>query len=201
MSFNEAKFYDAVRLTLLGPKLDDGEVAGCKAILVAMSGAPLAHCAYALATAYHETAHTMCPICEFGGARYLTRMYDVTGARPRLAQDMGNTAPGDGVRYCGRGFVQLTWKSNYAKAAAVLGEDMVGHPELAMRIDVAAGVMRDGMQNGWFTGKALRHCLPDARGTLAQYQTARRIINGTDKALLIARYAMQFQDALVGADW
>ena len=41
--------------------------------------------AYALATAYHETASTMQPIRENGTESYFTRMYDVTGARPKLA--------------------------------------------------------------------------------------------------------------------
>lgn len=198
MTFDKPAFYKSVRATLLGPTLDDGEVAGCEAILTAMAGTPLSWCAYALATAYHETAHTMQPISEFGGPKYLTRMYDVFGVRPNLAHDMGNTTPGDGARYCGRGFVQLTWKSNYAKAGALLGEDLVASPEKAMRMDIAARVLRGGMENGWFTGKAFRHYLPDARGTLGQYNNARRIINGTDRGALIAGYAMQFEAALGG---
>jgi putative chitinase len=59
---SEAKFYDAVRRGLLGPTLSPDEVSGCAAILSAMAAAPLAWTAYALATAYHETAHTMQPI-------------------------------------------------------------------------------------------------------------------------------------------
>lgn len=198
---DRAAFFTDLRKGILGPKLDQGEVDGCDAILTAMVGTPLSWCAYALATAYHETAHTMQPISEFGGPKYLTRMYDITGARPRLAHDMGNTTPGDGVKYSGRGFVQLTWKSNYAKASAVTGEDLIAHPEKAMRIDLAAKIMRNGMEHGWFTGKALRHYLPDAKGTLAQYTDARQIINGTDKAGLIASYALQFEAALSKGGW
>lgn len=194
-------FFTAVRKGILGPTLEQGEVDGCDAILAAMAGTPISWCAYALATAYHETAHTMQPISEYGGAKYFTRMYDITGARPRLAHDMGNTTPGDGPRYCGRGFVQLTWKSNYAKASQVVGEDLIAHPEKAMRIDIAAKIMRGGMENGWFTGKALRHYLPSPRGTIEQYISARRIINGNDKAQLIAGYAMQFEAALILGDW
>lgn len=198
---DKAAFFAAVRKGILGPTLEQGEVDGCEAILAAMAGTPASWCAYALSTAYHETAHTMQPISEYGGAKYFTRMYDITGARPRLAHDMGNTTPGDGPRYCGRGFVQLTWKSNYAKASQVVGEDMVAHPEKAMRMDIAAKIMRGGMENGWFTGKALRHYLPDERGTLAQYTAARRIINGTDRAALIAGYALQFEAALIVGGW
>ncbi len=198
---NREAFFKAVREGILGPTLDNDEVQGCEVILDAMAGLPLSWCAYALATAYHETAHEMQPIAERGGPKYFTRMYDITGARPKMASDMGNTAPGDGPRYCGRGFVQLTWKSNYAKASQVTGEDLIAHPEKAMRIDLAAKIMRSGMEGGWFTGKAFRHYLPDARGTLKQYTEARRIINGTDKAALIAGYAMQFEAALIKGQW
>jgi putative chitinase len=198
---DKAEFYASVRKGILGPTLDDGEVQGCEAILTAMEGTPLSWCAYALATAYHETAHTMQPVREYGGPKYFTRMYDIRGSRPTLAHDMGNTAPGDGVRYCGRGFVQLTWKANYARASSKLGVDLLTNPDRAMEIDIAARIMRGGMEDGWFTGKALRHSLPAPRGTLAQYTAARRIINGTDRAALIAGYALQFESALVAGGW
>lgn len=198
---DRAAFFADLRKGLLGPTLDQDEVSGCEAVLDAMAGLPLSWCAYALATAYHETAHTMQPIREFGGPKYLTRMYDVTGARPSLARKMGNTEPGDGVRFCGRGYVQLTWKVNYAKAGAKLGVDLVANPDKAMRPDIAARIMREGMVEGWFTGKALKDYLPAARGTLGRYTAARRIINGTDKAALIAGYAMQFEAALVKGGW
>ena len=193
--------FDVLRNGLLGPALDPNEVSGVEAILDAMAGTPLSWCAYALGTAYHETAHTMQPIAEFGGPKYFTRMYDVTGARPSLAKRMGNTAPGDGPRYCGRGYVQLTWKANYQKAGDKLGVDLVTHPEKAMRPDIAARIMREGMVEGWFTGKKLADYLPGPRGKLVQYTAARRIINGTDKAAPIAMAALRFEAALVAGDW
>jgi putative chitinase len=116
---------------LLGPTLTQSEVDGCTAILDAMMGAPLAYVAYALATAYLETAHTMQPIEEFGGPAYFFRMYDKAGNRPAVAAQLGNTMPGDGVKYHGRGYVQLTGRANYSKATAKLGVDLVNHPELA----------------------------------------------------------------------
>ena len=198
---DKAAFFAAVRQGILGPTLSPEEVSGCEAIMDAMAGLPRSWCAYALATAYHETAHTMQPISEFGGPAYFTRMYDITGQRPTMARKHGNTEPGDGPRYRGRGYVQLTWKVNYAKAGAKLGVDLVGHPEIAMRPDIAAKIMRDGMVEGWFTGKALRHYLEGPFATLAQYQSARRIINGTDKSALIAGYAMQFESALAKGGW
>lgn len=191
------KFFAAARVGILGPTLDDQEVSGCGAILDAVADQPLSWRAYALATAYHETAHTMQPIKEFGGPKYLTRMYDPLGARGVMARKMGNTTPGDGIKYCGRGYVQLTWKNNYVKAGAKLGRDLVNNPDLAMRPDIAAAIMRQGMIEGWFTGKLFASYLPAlGAASIAQFQAARRIINGTDKALLIAQYALRFQDSL-----
>jgi len=54
--------------------------------------------------------------------------------------NLGNTQPGDGWKYHGRGFVQLTGRDNYEKAAAGLGMDLVNHPELAADRDNAAKI-------------------------------------------------------------
>lgn len=202
MVWNDRAFFDAVRKGVLGPALDQGEVDGCKAILAAMSGAPLSHAAYALATAAHETAHSMQPIKEYGGPSYLTRMYDPNGQRPSLAKANGNTVPGDGIKYCGRGYVQLTWRNNYKRAGDKIGYPLEGNPDLAMRPDIAAQIMRRGMEEGWFTGKALDHFLPKSGpADRAAYVNCRRIINGLDKAGQIADYALQFEAALVAGGW
>lgn len=200
---SEAKFYDAVRNgRLLGPSLSPDEVSGLSAILSAMAGAPLAWAAYALATAYHETAHTMQPINEMGGDAYFFRRYDPHGNRPDIARTLGNTQPGDGARFHGRGYVQLTGRKNYALASTKLGADLVGHPEQALRDDVAAKVMRRGMQEGWFTGKKFADYLPGSgAASEGAYQQARRIINGQDRAADIATYAVQFQNALIAGGW
>lgn len=200
---NPKAFFDRVRgADLLGPTLTPSEVAGCNAILAACDGWPLAYTAYALATAYHETAGTMQPIKEYGGNEYLRRNYDVTGRDPVRARKMGNAEPGDGVRYCGRGFVQLTWFVNYQRAARELGEPITANPDLAMRPDIAARIMRLGMAEGWFTGRKMANFLPSAgRATRGQFTKARAIINGTDKAEKIAQEALDFQDALTAGGW
>lgn len=194
---NRKAFFDSCRAGVMGPTLDADEVSGAEAILDAMAGAPLAYVAYALATAWHETAHTLQPIREFGGPPYFRRMYDIEGQRPELARSMGNTSPGDGARYCGRGYVQLTWRANYRRAGEKLGHQLEDYPELAMRRDIAAQILRRGMEEGWFTGKAFDHFLPlSGPAPRPAFVEARRIINGKDKADLIAGYAMQFQAAL-----
>jgi putative chitinase len=199
---NPAAFFDALRTGILGPTLSATEVDGCNAILKAMEGAPLSHAAYALATAFHETASAMQPIREYGGPTYFTRLYDVTGSRPKLAISMGNTCSGDGPKYCGRGLVQLTWKNNYKLAGDKIGADLVQNPDLAMRPDIAAKIMRLGMTEGWFTGRAFRHYLPSkGDADRAQFTAARRIINGTDRAALVADHAIKFQTALHAGGW
>jgi predicted chitinase len=55
-------------------------------------------------------------------------------------KDLGNIYRGDGVKYKGRGFIQLTGRYNYTQAGKDLGIDLVNHPELAERPDVAAKV-------------------------------------------------------------
>lgn len=192
-------FFMAARESVLGPTLSPEEVAGCNAVLTACDGLPMAHAAYALATAFHETAHTLQPVPERGSFAYLSK-YD-TGL---LAERLGNTpaADGDGQRFAGRGYVQLTGHRNYLLAGTALGVDLVGDPDLALRPDIAARVLRRGMVEGWFTGKSFKTYLPDHRpATRDEFVAARRIINGVDKASLIATYALAFQAALHEGGW
>lgn len=200
---NSKAFFDRVRdVDLLGPKLSDGEVAGCNAILAACAAWPIAHVAYGLATAFHETAGTMEPIKERGGDEYLRRSYDVTGRDPERARRHGNLKPGDGARYAGRGLVQLTWQVNYAKASRLTGVNLLTHPDRACQLDLAAQILEGGMREGWFTGRKLSHCLPAVgHAKREQFVKARPIINGTDKADLIAAVAMDFQEALAAGGW
>ncbi len=195
-------FFTLARQSLFGGKMSVPQVDGCNAILDAMAGTPLAHCAYALATAFHETGRTMQPIHEKGGPIYFKRMYDPQGERPRVAAELGNTVPGDGVRFHGRGYVQLTGRRNYAKAGAETGVDLLADPDRALEPLIAAKIMRFGMSEGWFTGRKLADYFPGAApaGTAAFVQ-ARWIINRQDNAETIADYAVRFQNALIVGGW
>jgi hypothetical protein len=164
--------------------LSQDQVDGFNAVLSAVDSWPKSWKAYALATAWHETGFTMQPIKEIGGEAYFTRMYDPRGSRPHVAADLGNTKPGDGAKFAGRGYVQLTGRKNYAFYG------IADKPDDALKPDVAAKIMRDGMERGRFTGKKLSDYLP------GDYVGARRIINGQDKAKTIAGYAAAFEAAL-----
>jgi putative chitinase len=199
---SDARFFDSVRAGLLGPTLSDDEVSGCTAILRELAAAPLAYCSYALGTTYKETAHTMRPIDEHGGDAYFFRRYDPRGNNPAIAKSLGNTQPGDGVRYHGRGLVQLTGRDLYTRVGQRIGIDLVNHPERALEDAIAARIMREGMTRGLFTGRSFATYLPMAGpATLAQYGQARRIINGTDCKDEIAVYAKQFEKALIAGGW
>lgn len=197
---NRQRFFDRVRAGLFGGTLNAQQVQGLELLLDAMQAArwPASWASYGLATAFHEVAQTMQPIREHGGPAYFTRMYDITGKRPALARKMGNTRAGDGIRFCGRGYVQLTWRVNYERAGDALGIDLVSDPDLAMEPAIAARIMVMGMSEGWFTGKKNADYLNPVN---PDYRNARRIINGMDKADLIAGYARVFESALVNAGY
>lgn len=204
---NPAAFFAHLRTTkVLGNTLEQGEVDGCKAIVSACEGWPVSWAAYALATAVVETAGTMQPVREAywlsveGQRAWARKMYDIEGARPDKARELGNTTPGDGFKYAGRGYVQITGKTNFAKAEAATGLPLVAQPDKAMELGPAAAIMRWGMEEGAFTGKSLNDYLP-AVATREQFKNARRVINGQDRAGEIADFALHFQAALQAGGW
>jgi putative chitinase len=184
---SRAEFYKSIRPMFSGA-LSQKQVDGIEVILAAINTQPITFQAYLLATAFHETAQTMQPIVEYGGRKYFDK-YD-TG---KLAKALGNTpeADGDGYLYRGRGYVQLTGRANYAKAGNALGIDLLGNPDLALQPTIAAQILVRGCVEGWFTIRKLADYLP------GDYVGARRVVNGQDKAQLIAGYAEEFERALV----
>lgn len=175
-----AKFFAAVRAKPFSGTLSQPQVDGLNTLRSAGIGLTVpAQLAYVLATAYHETAHTMQPIAEYGhGKRHDYGKVDSSGKAPY-----------------GRGYVQLTWRMNYIHADAELGlgGKLAADYDLALEPDIAAKIIVLGMVNGWFTGKKLNdYITPDH----ADFFDARRIVNGLDKAALIAGYAGYFLAAL-----
>lgn len=190
---DQAKFYAALRKETFMGALKQSQVDGINSILASWDkiapNSDKRFIAYSLATTYHETAATMQPIEEYGKGR--GRVY----GRP--------AGPWQKVYY-GRGDVQLTWLDNYRLANTKLhalgvlkdGEDLVKNPELALRPDVAAAIMIHGMLEGWFTHKKLSDFFSANR---SRWEDARTIINGHDRAALIAGYALHFFHALEAA--
>lgn len=89
-----------------------------------------------LAQAAHETLN-FTHMAEIGNSKYFAKKYDPKFA-PKKAKALGNTQVGDGERYKGRGFLQITGRYNYAQAGKALGLPLEQHPELMERPDVAA---------------------------------------------------------------
>jgi len=150
--------------------------------------------AYCLATFKWETAHTMKPIDEHGSDAYFNSRY---GPQTRVGKTLGNTQPGDGALFHGRGYVQVTGRRNYTKAKTLTGVDLLTDPDRAKTPELAYEIAIQGMKDGWFTGKKLGNFIKD--GAPPDYENARTIINGHDKAQLIADIARRFDEVLLAA--
>jgi hypothetical protein len=156
--------------------------------------------AYVLGTAKHETAGTMKPVRETlaksdaGAMAALTKAWK-SGRLSWVKKDYWSSG------FFGRGYVQLTHEANYRFAGEQLGIGLATRPSLALEPDVAAEIIVVGMRDGWFAGdKAGRHKL-SRYITLSKsdFVAARRIVNGTDRAAIIAGYAVEY-DKLLRAD-
>jgi len=89
--------------------------------------------------------------------------------------------------YYGRGYVQLTWRSNYAKFSPITGADLVWHADRALETPIAQKVITIGMRDGKFTGVGLRRYI---NANKCDFYNARRIVNGMDKARTFANSAV-----------
>ncbi|MCK5897816.1 MAG: LysM peptidoglycan-binding domain-containing protein [Methylococcales bacterium] len=196
--FNRSKFFTTYRRVF--GSLNQGQVNGLNSLLHSFEEDEhinkIQHIAYMLATIKHETANRFQPITEYGGRSYFSRYDPVlanSSRRRSRAKANGNTRRGDGYRYRGRGFVQITWQKNYKKLGEVLGHDLVKYPEKALDPVIAYQIMSYGMRHGIFTGRRLSHYLTDNH---TDYRHARKIINGMDKATRIKHYAENFEKVL-----
>lgn len=189
---NRKAFYEAVRNRLFGGRLEQAQVDGMEAVLNEWERRGLTDCrflAYMLATAKHETNATMQAVRE---AYWLSEEWRRTHLRY--------------WPYYGRGLVQLTWEANYRKMMAALqGQfpdlDLVNHPDEALRPEVSVAIMFEGMLKaetgvGDFTGRCLEQFF---NATTDDPVGARQIINGLDRAGLVAGFHYDFLAALHGA--
>lgn len=140
-----------------------------------------AQLAYILATATHES----------GAGKYMEEF--ASGRAYEGRRSLGNTQPGDGVRYKGRGYVQLTGRRNYTDWSRRLGMDLVGNPRLVENPQIAAKILVGGMMGGTFTGRGLGSYI---NGQQTDFHNARRTVNGTDRAGYIAGIAQRLMSAM-----
>lgn len=131
--------------------------------------------AYILATAEHES-DAFSTLEEYSsGSQYEGRA------------DLGNTQPGDGQRFVGRGYVQLTGRRNYTKYAELTGIDLIRYPSVLMNWPaLSVFVIVDGMVRGVYTTRRLDEFVNTGK---QDFFNARLIVNGHDRAQKIADQA------------
>lgn len=192
-------FFREIRQSVFRGRMSQSQVDGCKVLLRVWSrhygDQPANWLAYCLATAFHETAHTMQPVREGLCKTDTGSIKAVTGLfrRGRIKRNYALPDEDTGHSYFGRGYVQLTHKDNYEKAGSRLKVDLVNNPSLALNHETSARILFSGMIEGWFTGRALKRNINEKR---CSYVAARGCVNGSDKAKLIAGYADAFEAAL-----
>lgn len=166
MKFNSDIFVSSYR-AVPGKPLNPSQKNGLSFLLGKVSDdsrfTSIEQVAYFLATIQHETNHKFQPIRE-GRERSTSKRrpnqdrYWLTG-------------------YYGRGYVQITWKKNYAKFG------IAGNPDSALDNEVAYNIASRGMHEGMFTGHSLSDYFTAEENNPVD---ARAIINGEDKAEEIA---------------
>lgn len=191
---NRSKFFNEIRTSLFNGRLSQSQIDGINFKLDAFDRIEdIRWKAYMLATSYHETAMTMQPIEEYGRGK----------GKPYGKKLKHNRQPysvPDQIYY-GRGDVQLTWYENYELMGRLLGLPLLQHPDLALKPNVSAQIMIEGMTRGAsnrgdFTGVSLENYFNATRDDPVR---ARRIINGLDKANQIAKYHDKFLTAIKNA--
>jgi putative chitinase len=195
LAFDPDKFAAAYREQFPKPAETPSPITGCGRLVAKIATDPeiadVRYVAYMLATVKHECANCWRPIEEHGQRPYFEKYETGTPIGARL----GNTEPGDGYRYRGRGFVQITGRANYQRLGKQVdqGDRLMDDPELALDFDVAYSIMSLGMRRGSFTGKKLADFIGPG---VCDYLHARRIINGLDRASTIEEYAKKLEIAL-----
>jgi hypothetical protein len=197
MSINRRFFFASARLHLFDGTLRARQVEGLTAILDAWESGWADQddrwLAYMLGTAHHETGRTMQAVRETFASTdaKAIAILDRAFAGGRLPSV---TTPywrpdAEGRSWLGRGLVQLTHKANYQRLSEATGLDLVTDPSVAMQLPVAVRIMIIGMTRGLFTGERLARSFEGAR---EDWRQARRIINGLERADLVAGYARRY---------
>lgn len=128
---------------------------------------------------------------ESGRLQHTREIWGPTAAQTRYEgrKDLGNTEPGDGSRYRGRGLIQVTGRANYARASKALGQDFVGNPEMLESPRWAA------MSAAEFWGRNGCNALADADDVLALTKR----INGGENGLADRKKLLDAAKRVLGA--
>lgn len=201
MGINRTFFFDHIRTVLFDGSLKQSQVDGLTAILDKWEGEMPKDddrwLAYMLGTAHHETGRTMQAVRETFASTddkaiaILEKAFKA-GKLPWVSKPYWRK-DSKGRSWLGRGLVQLTHEYNYTKMAKETGIDLVGDPSQAMNLGVAVEIMFKGMIKGSFTGKKLGDFFST---TKEDWRNARKIINGLEKADLVASYAKNYYGAI-----
>lgn len=114
----------------------------------------------ALATVRVEVGKNFKPIMEYAsGEAYEGR------------KDLGNTSPGDGVRYKGRGYIQITGKANYSTYGNKIGVDLINNPDLALTVENSSKILAHYFNDR----KVIQACLAK------DWLTVRKLVNGVNR--------------------
>lgn len=183
-------------------RLSQTQVDGINRYVDAMDpdkGITYAQAAYVLATVWHETDAKMSPIEEYGKGK--GRVYGTWYKNSKGQLYAFKNGSRDSVYlqseyphlYYGRGDTQNTWYDNYEKLSKVFNVDFLQHPELLLTEEWSTKATIYSMKVGLYTGRKLSDYIYQSK---KDFVNARRIINGTDRANKIAKYAEIFEYAL-----
>jgi predicted chitinase len=136
----------------------------------------------AVAVAAIATVRVECPkflpIHEYGSPSYFQRHYE-----GRL--DLGNTEPGDGERFAGRGLIQLTGRANYRRYGKRIGVDLEADPDAALAPGNASEIFALFFKD--------HGC--DAAANAGDWAKVRRLVNGGKNGLGLFLQEVHAEDA------
>lgn len=191
-------FFASVRQSLFAGAMQQSAIDAINALEAAWIAAGVHssdQLAYVFATVLNETGATMKPVEEslnYSAERaqkvWPNKFPTVAAAAPyahnpqKLGNHVyagiignGNEASGDGYRFRGRGFSQLTGRANYTKFGTLIGIDLIANPDKLLDPAIGAKVLVTGMIGGLFTGKKLSDYFT---ATKRDATHARAIVNG-----------------------
>lgn len=133
-------------------------------------------------------------------SEYQSRYNTAEGGKPFALYDnradIGNRGAGDGAMFKGRGFIQLTGRTNYQKMSPIIGRDLVGNPEEANNPATAARILAVFLK---WQERRIRKVLAAEVGRVSDeaLKAARRLVNGGSHGLLRFKEAWRIGESIL----